>query len=162
MSAEETAYREINSALDDLVDKRARMAEGSVGSKRTDKFKTELEKKEALAEIEFKIANLKQTIKAGAINQLANVEWNDLEQKAREPYCVKAPGGKLLGDFPTAVEAAVYLLSMLVICNRRHPVLLPNPLRTATTPAGEVVHLHLSTLSSTGYRGVSLLDRSAI
>lgn len=71
--------------------------------------------------------------------------------RPNRPYRAKAPGGKLLGDFCSAIEAAV--------CYARHMHASLSPLpcvpQTATIATGEIIHLHLSVRSLTGYRGVS-------
>ena len=71
--------------------------------------------------------------------------------RPNRPYRAKAPGGKLLGDFCSAIEAAV--------CYARHMHASSSPLpcvpQTATIATGEIIHLHLSVRSLTGYRGVS-------
>ena len=70
--------------------------------------------------------------------------------RPNRPYRAKAPGGKLLGDFCSAIEAAV--------CYARHMHASLSPLscvpQTATIATGEIIHLHLSVRSLTGYRGV--------
>ena len=65
-----------------------------------------------------------------------------------KPYRAKAPGGKLLGSFATALEAAVcYAQHISASC-------ASDVLSEARTPDGEVIQLHLSTRSPTRYFGV--------
>lgn len=71
-----------------------------------------------------------------------------------KPYRAKAPGGKmLLGDFATALEAAV--------CYANHVSMYRSPASpvqsTAVLDSGEVIALYLTQRSSTGYCGVSRL-----
>ena len=73
------------------------------------------------------------------------------------PYRAKARGGKLLGDFAAAVDAAVCYARHLLASGSR-----PIPVASSyVCPiSGDITQLRLSSRSSTGYWGVQRLPRS--
>jgi hypothetical protein len=77
------------------------------------------------------------------------------------PYRVKAPNGKLLGYFASPVDAALCYANHVAAATELRQLTLSGALDladTAVAPSGEIVRLHLSPRTSTGYRGVHLLS----
>ena len=77
------------------------------------------------------------------------------------PYRAKAPDGKLLGYFPTAVEAAARYASHVAQSQAQREAsrqfIQPSLADTAVTSSGDTIRLHLNCRSPTGYKGVTLL-----
>ena len=91
-----------------------------------------------------------------------------VSSRKTKPYRAKAANGKLLGYFATPIDAAVcYVHHVAAAAALNHVAArdMGDQLTladTTTTPSGEIIRLHLSPNTLTGYQGVHLLSGNRV
>lgn len=76
-----------------------------------------------------------------------------IASRRSRPYRARAPGGALIGDFSSSIEAAEHYSRHVGPPTRG----VSDEPSTFKGPDGEIIDLHMAPGSPTGYRGVSLL-----